>query len=1046
MNQREKGAEEQRCISVTERSSTLCDEALDLFERLSTVAINSQEPLVSGLVPKLDLDLGGCVDETDDLDDDDDSTSVQHLSEGGPPAIRALSDAPPTHFQISDKPADKAADELVASAVPIARGSEQNRSDKPVDKPRSRPADEMVDTARYPDSTVVPVTDKPAGNPDSIVVPATDKPARNSDSTAVPVADKPSRYPDNRILPPAKPDRYPDNRILPPEKPERYADNRIIVEDKPFVPPEPYREPVRERVSPPISRRVERNDQGQVTRITESTGAAWALTEDGQHYEMVGTGDKVPAEGMTISDDGSTFTFRLENGEQLRANSDGSVSRLSNNGREMTRANRDGSEISFDPQGRIISTTDTKGKTRQFQYDGQGSVATVREPSGEIWRSSDGRNWTLEGSSQTRTGQVTIGRDGSYSVKNNRDETTTSGIDGSVVTSDHWGRIMSSTDVNGHQRSFEYETDGSLCYVKDGDAVWRRVDANTWAREGSTERWTGTRSVDRQTSTYREQINGREVARRTDGWDEVTVNGRVTLERKDADGSTIVKNDRGIVSEVRYPDGQVRRFEYNAEGRVTRMIDRGVTWSSQDGQNWRNESNSETWQGQLQIGEDGIYRQVSASGRQKVHKTDGAVIETDTEGRATRITAANGKIREFEYGAEGNLTRMRDGEGNYWGTTDGTTWVSERTRQSWSGSVTVAPDGTYEERRQNGARVVGTTDGRIVQYNERGALTRVDAADGRHTTYSYEANDRTPSSIVTTNRDGSELTYNARGQITKVKDSNGAIREFGYAENGTLNRVKGPDGATWTTADGNNWSSDRGQSFTGRAYLTPEGVYSRMQGQTLISHELNGTLRTREPSGAVRVQNPAGQIIETTDARGTRRTYGFDASGNPNRYTEGDATWLRRGDKDWVRQDNGVLMHGSVELLPDGTHVVFNHISGDKVWHKPDGSTESADWASISAACQAINESTSNYSSWLTEKDKFNNALDGKTLRQRQRMNEAYQWLYGRTIEEEIARSLPDGHHQEAALALLRKPDGADNAGAVRLALVENESGGFGAW
>ena len=788
------------------------------------------------------------------------------------------------------------------------------------------------------------------------------------------------------------------------------------------------------------TRSFERDEQGRVTRISESNGSQWNLSADGKNYELKGgNGEKVPAEGLQINKDGS-YQFKLDDGKQVRKNMDGSVSRLDASGKEMMRANADGSQLAFDRQGRVVAAADAQGKTRQYGYAGDSTTPNmVKEPDGKVWRSNDGKNWSREGSNQSRAGEVIVGKDGSHTVRNSKGEETTFKLDGSTVARDKDGRVTSTKDAAGTERKFEYDNKGNLTTFKDGDQTWRSRDGKNWQREGG-HKWEGTISVDKDGNVREKYTSGKEVTKQTDGWQKVQENGKTSLEFKEGTGSTVVKNEQGQTTEVRYPNGTSRQFGYDAQGQVNKMTDKTGTWTTSDGQNWKKEGSNESFKGKIEVGEHGISRQVAADGSQKVSKNDGSVIEANAEGKITKVTTANGQTREFEYGADGKINKMKDTAGAVWNTTDGKNWQKQGSDTSWKGSVNVRPDGTYEERSEGtGNRTVAVTDGRKAVYDSNSKMLKAESADGQTTDFKYDAAGKSTGFDVT-NKDGSKVSYNEKGQVTSSKDVNGKVREFGYSEDGKLNKVKGIDGVTWTSKDGENWKGDKGQDWKGRAFVTPDGQYTEMQGNSMVTRQLDGNSLHRDASGATRLVNPANQIVETTDAKGVKRTYGYDAQGNINRQTEGDVVWQKDGNSDrWVRQDaggKGEVWQGQVKVEADGTYY-HQDSAGNRQWRKPDGSREDVNRAEMEAAAKAINVATEwGFTTGGTDEAKFQGALEGKTVRQRQMMDEIYQEKYGKSIEQE-ARSEMEGHDLEKTLALLKKTDGADNAGTIRVALTE---------
>lgn len=784
-------------------------------------------------------------------------------------------------------------------------------------------------------------------------------------------------------------------------------------------------------------RRFERDAQGRVARVVDSNGTEWTRSADGRTMQLRGSQDKFPIDQLVVGNDGS-FSFQSGT-ERLRNNVDGSVSRLDGQGRERLRGNTDGSQLMFDEQGRVIGTLDPAGKRRGYTY-ANGILTGILEPDGSVWKSTDATNWQKAGSPERRTGLVTVGTDGSQTVRTQRGEETTFKLDGSTVSRDKDGRVTSVKDADGKMRRFEYNQQGTVVTVREPDGkVWKSPDGQNWTTEGPTKATAKrTITVDRDGTVREKSDGGKEVAKRTDGWHEITENGATRLEHTEENGAVVTKNKQGQTTDVKYPNGTARTFKYDGDGRLAVFTDNRGTWVTNDGRSWTNAATQQKWRGTAEVGEHGILSVRSEDGSQRIFKSDGSSIQTDTAGRATDLTAANGHNRQFVYGADGKLSRMKDSTGTWWTNTEGDKWKKDGAgtapTDTWEGRVTIRPDGTYEQVSKAGVRTLAPTDGKVASFDATGKMIQSIAPDGRSTTYQYDAQGK-PTTFEVKNLDATTITYNQTGQVKSTKDINGKVREFAYGADGKINEMK-YDGVTWSTQDGKSWRSSAGEGWQGQCYTTPDGQLNIYDGHTLKTYQLDGNTMFRHDNGATRLLNAKNQTIETVDSKSFKRSYAYNEAGQVVRHQEGNEVWQRHEGNRWTRNTDNAVWHGEVSILGDGSYY-HQDSNGSRQWRKPDGSREEVDHNEMEKACKAINDSTYfGITTGGTDEDQFHGALENKTVRQRQMMDEIYQAKYGKSIRAE-AKAEMSGHHLEKALALLDKPDGADNAGTIRVALTE---------
>lgn len=782
---------------------------------------------------------------------------------------------------------------------------------------------------------------------------------------------------------------------------------------------------------------VQKDAQGQVTRIAEADGTEWTRSEDGKSFTIQPGGEKIAVKDVQIRPDG-TYSFRLENGGELRRNADRSVSNLDSEGRERQRTNSDGSQTLFDEKHRVTATVDGAGTRRGYGYNADGMLASLVEPDGAVWQSADGKNWQKQNSTQTRSGEVSVAEDGTQTVKNARGETTSFKMDGSTVSRDAGNRVTAVKDQGGTERRFEYGEDGKLKGMTAADGSnWTTADGKSWKKTGENTSISVEVSVAQDGTITEKWAAGRELVRKTDGWQRITESGKTREERQGDNGTTVTRNDAGQITSVKDAKGDTRSFEYDAQGRMSKMTDKSGTWTSTDGTNWTNGKN-ETFKGHREATAEGIYREIADDGKVKVFKGDGSSL-TAVDGKITRVDDARGNWRAFNYDAQGKVNGFSDNQGAKWSTTDGVNWRNENGGETKRMTVDVRPNGIVEQRDTvSGNRALTLTDGRQLDYDKAGRLNSGENADGSKTKYDYDERG-VPKSFTVTNADNSKITLDAQGRVISTTATNGQVREYEYGENGKLSKIKATDGKVWTSTDGDNWKASSGETWKGAVWVGPDGTYNTIQGDTAVTKQLDGKTLYREASGATRLENSSGQIIETVDAKGVKRSYERNSQGQINKFTEGDETWSTTDGTNWTSSKTKATWQGSLSVQADGTYYQQD-AEGNRQWRKPDGSRQDVNRRAMEVAADTIEYAMNGGTGAGTDEKTIYSTLENKSLAERQMIREIWNskhgTRYGRTLEAEFADEM-EGSELDKANALLHRPDGADNAGTIRVALTE---------
>ncbi|WP_332819384.1 AHH domain-containing protein [Sphingopyxis sp.] len=275
-------------------------------------------------------------------------------------------------------------------------------------------------------------------------------------------------------------------------------------------------------------------------------------------------------------------------------------------------------------------------------------------------------------------------------------------------------------------------------------------------------------------------------------------------------------------------EGYVRRFDYDAEGRVTREV---------------------TWANKIAAGGGATIAQIDGLANASGGWTD-VQYTYDLAGRRNSVYDGEGNRTVYLWYGNGERCTVIEG----YDTADRTNWVygfdgSGRTVSEYVGYG--EPEQAVTSNEYDGlGNLLSVTDprGKVTSYtyDERGLLlTKTDAAGG---ITSYE--------------------YNAFGEVVKTTDPRGGVTYTYYDELGRVTKVRDAEDyvtETTHTAFGEIATVTRHYSRTTSAVstTTPPSVTAHAQDAT-TSFEYD----------------KRGLVTKTTDAEGFFETYGYDAFGN----------------------------------------------------------------------------------------------------------------------------------------------------------------------
>jgi len=387
-----------------------------------------------------------------------------------------------------------------------------------------------------------------------------------------------------------------------------------------------------------------------VSRISESNGTEWRSL-DGKTYSRTGANDSFTGE-LKISPNGK-YQIDIARGTSFVRDVDNTIRVLDRTNpnpdhREMVMLNDDGSRLQRTTDGQLAETVDAAGMRTQFTSDA-GMLKSVTEADGQIWESTDGKNFTNK-NDPTQKREITVDtKDGTRTVvERNADgsikEETVRRLDGSTITKDGDGRITSVTDKNGNRTELKYKDKAS----KEPNEIIRTVNGDvskyttadggkTWSLSGAAAKPMSIGVDEKGNVTLKE--GGKETTHLTDGWAKVTENGQTRFETTHRDGTTVVKNEQGLISEIRLKNGETRKFEYDNTGKMIGMTDtKGTKWTRSDTSSnvWKNEKGEER-RVTPEVSENGAFREVYGDSSSKIFKQDGSEISASSAGIITNV-------------------------------------------------------------------------------------------------------------------------------------------------------------------------------------------------------------------------------------------------------------------------------------------------------------------------------------------------------------------------------------------------------------------------
>lgn len=183
------------------------------------------------------------------------------------------------------------------------------------------------------------------------------------------------------------------------------------------------------------------------------------------------------------------------------------------------------------------------------------------------------------------------------------------------------------------------------------------------------------------------------------------------------DGSTIYKDANNRIFGIRYQNGDMRTFTYNAKGEIDTVLENNRLYTINAAGEVMGTDGKPTGSRLPQVSADGTYIVTDSNRgihfhytdrREVVSQNDGSLISKDAQGRTTNIRYADGTNRYFEYDERGRLNCIIDRDGKKYGFVAsfdalGMRFGSFKAHDGATISdVSVKPDGTMQYEDQDG--------------------------------------------------------------------------------------------------------------------------------------------------------------------------------------------------------------------------------------------------------------------------------------------------------------------------------------------------------
>lgn len=261
----------------------------------------------------------------------------------------------------------------------------------------------------------------------------------------------------------------------------------------------------------------------------------------------------------------------------------------------------------------------------------------------------------------------------------------------------------------------------------------------------------------------------------------------------------------------------------------------------------------------------------------------------DDQGNLLQVTGADGQATYYQYDTTGAMISA------------GAARISYSPDAPAVASITLPDGSTRQYATPRGPREILVTDGAgdttTYSINSAGQTEAITNALGYRTSFQYDAAGRR-TRLITPNNDTLRFDYDAAGRPIAITDSGGNRWQVSYS-GANLAAITDPRGGTYQLnydAAGNpaGYTDPSGASIL--ATRDSGGLISAVKdgkGNPTVYEYSGGLLKSRTDalSGKWSYEyDGAARVAARTDPNGTRITVQYDSTGNPTRFSAGDAS------------------------------------------------------------------------------------------------------------------------------------------------------------